>query len=85
MVPYVLTLTGKTFFYHRLNNKLKLKNMTTSNFIYPELGEKTNATIEYTCSHGGGFYVTTDLQLTGRGIKMSGDGSTHKRGKKNLP
>ncbi len=56
--------------------------MTSSNIIYPELGEKTNATIEYTCSHGGGFYVTTDLQLSGRGVKMSGDGSTHKRGKK---
>lgn len=50
--------------------------------IYPELGEKTDATIEYTCSHNGGFYVTTDLSLSGRGIKMRGDGSTHARGKK---
>jgi hypothetical protein len=50
--------------------------------IYPELGQKTNATIEYTCSYNGGFYVTTDLLLSGRGIKMSGDGSTHKRNKK---
>lgn len=50
--------------------------------IYPELGQKTNATIEYTCSYNGGFYVSTDLLLSGRGIKMSGDGSTHKRGKK---
>lgn len=50
--------------------------------IYPELGQTTKATIEYTCSYNGGFYVTTDLLLSGRGIKMSGDGSTHKRGKK---
>ena len=28
--------------------------------IYPELGEKTNATIEYSCSYNGGFYLTTD-------------------------
>lgn len=50
--------------------------------IYPELGETTNATIEYTCSHLGGFYLTTDLDLKGRGIKLTGDGSTHKRNKK---
>jgi len=53
-----------------------------STMIYPELGEKTNATIEYKCSYNGGFYLTTDLTLTGRGIKMVGDGSTHKRNKK---
>ena len=50
--------------------------------IYPELGEKTNATIEYKCSYNGGFYLTNDLNLKGRGIKMVGDGSTHKRNKK---
>lgn len=50
--------------------------------IYPELNQKTESTIEYTCSYNGGFYVTTDLILSGRGIKMSGDGSTHKRNKK---
>lgn len=38
--------------------------------------------IEYTCSHNTGFYVTTDLQLSGRGIKQCGNGSTHARGKK---
>ena len=55
--------------------------MTTS-MIYPELGETTNSTIEFKCSYNGGFYLTTDLNLTGRGIRMSGDGSNHKRGKK---
>lgn len=50
--------------------------------IYPEMGEKTTAAIEYNCSYSGGFYVTTDLNLKGRGIKMIGDGSDHKRGKK---
>ena len=50
--------------------------------IYPELGGTTNATIEYKVSYNGGFYLTTDLELKGRGIKISGDGSGHKRGKK---
>jgi len=45
--------------------------------------KKTNhGGIEYTCSYNGGFYVTTDLKLTGRGVKLSGDGSAHARGKK---
>ena len=34
--------------------------------------------IEYTCSYSGGSYVTTDLELKGRGIKLAGDGSDHK-------
>jgi hypothetical protein len=51
--------------------------------IYPELGETTDATIEYrVASYGGKLYITTDLELSGRGISMSGDGSDHKRGKK---
>jgi len=29
--------------------------------------------IEYTCSYNGGFYLTTDLNLNGRGVKLSGD------------
>lgn len=53
-----------------------------STMIYPELGQTTNATIEFKCSHVGGFYLTTDLELKGRGIKSIGDGSTHKRNKK---
>ena len=53
-----------------------------STMIYPELGEKTTATIEYSCSHSGGYYLTTDLELSGRGIKMNGDGSNHRRSKK---
>ena len=48
--------------------------------IYPELGQKTNATIEYSVSYNGGFYLTTALELKGRGIKQRGDGSDHKRG-----
>jgi hypothetical protein len=56
--------------------------MTTLNMIYPELGEKTNAQIEFTCSYNGGYYLTTDLLLNGRGIKMTGDGSSHQRNKK---
>jgi hypothetical protein len=50
--------------------------------IYPELKETTNAQIEYKCSHSGGYYLTTDLLLSGRGIKIIGDGTDHKRGKK---
>lgn len=53
-----------------------------STMIYPELGEKTKAQIEFVVSYNGGYRLTTDLELTGRGIKMTGDGSDHRRGKK---
>lgn len=53
-----------------------------STMIYQELGEKTEATIEFSVSYSGKFYLTTDIQLKGRGIKQIGDGSDHKRGKK---
>lgn len=55
--------------------------MKTS-IIYPELKEKTNAQITYVCAYNGGLYLTTDLDLKGRGIKLSGDGSNHLRNKK---
>ena len=53
-----------------------------SKMIYPEMGQTTNATIEYKVSHSGGLYLTTDLELKGRGINKCGDGSDHARGKK---
>jgi hypothetical protein len=49
------------------------------NVIYPELGEKTEAQITFTVSYRGGYYLTTALDLSGRGIKLSGDGSDHAR------
>jgi len=54
----------------------------SKSIIYPELGETTNAAIEYKVSYDGIFYVTTDLELKGQGIKKVGNGSQHKRGKK---
>ena len=53
-----------------------------STLIYQEMGQTTTADLQYTCSHRGGYYVTTDLDLKGRGIKQTGDGSDHKKGKK---
>lgn len=50
--------------------------------IYPELGQTTNAQIEFKCSHSGGFYLSTDLNLSGSGIRMSGDGTNNIRGRK---
>jgi hypothetical protein len=48
-----------------------------------KLNETTNPTIEYKLSTlSGKFYITTDLDLNGRGITMCGDGKDHKRGKK---
>ena len=49
--------------------------------IHPELGETVEADnqIEYSCSYNSKFYLTTDLNLKGQGIKLSGDGSDHKR------
>lgn len=46
------------------------------------MGQKTSAAITYKVSYGGGYYLTTDLELKGRGIKQLGDGSDHKRNKK---
>lgn len=53
-----------------------------SSVTYTELGQKTNAQIEYTIGYGGKYRLITDLALSGRGIKQTGDGSDHKRGKK---
>lgn len=50
--------------------------------IYPELGQTTEAAIEFRTGYTGHFYVTTALNLQGRGIKQTGDGSTHARGLK---
>lgn len=50
--------------------------------IYRELGQTTKAALEYSTSYNGGFYVTSALELKGRGIKQSGDGSGHARGLK---
>jgi hypothetical protein len=50
--------------------------------IYPEMGETTNATIEYRVAYGGKLSLATDLELKGRGIQKRGDGSDYKRGKK---
>ena len=54
----------------------------THSVTYSELGETTNATIEFTCSYNGGYYLTTDLELKGRGIKKMSNGENHKRNKK---
>ena len=54
----------------------------SKSLIYPELGETTKAEIEYRASYSNGFYLTTDLELKGQGIKLIGNGSKHKRGKK---
>lgn len=39
-------------------------------------------TIEYDVAYGGQYYLKTNLDLKGRGIKLSGDGSDHARGLK---
>jgi hypothetical protein len=54
----------------------------SKSLIYPKLGETTKAEIEYKASYSNGFYLTTDLKLKAQGIKLVGDGSDHKRGKK---
>ena len=50
--------------------------------IYPEMKETTTAAIEYKCSYAGGLYLTTDVELKGRGIKKLGNGENHARNKK---
>jgi hypothetical protein len=58
-----------------------LQTNKSKSLIYPELGETTKAEIEYRASYSNGFYLTTDLELKGRGITIIGNGSEHKRGK----
>lgn len=41
-----------------------------------------NQIIEIRNSYNCKFYLTTDLELQGRGIKQSGDGRSHARGMK---
>jgi len=67
---------------HWFNKFLQFSIDGTNTIIYPEMNEKTNSEIEYTNSYGGGYYLTTDLDLKGQGIKMLGDGKNHKRNKK---
>jgi hypothetical protein len=50
--------------------------------IYPELEEITTAQVQYVCSYGGGVYARTNLYLSGRGIKLSSDGTDSRDGKK---
>jgi hypothetical protein len=52
--------------------------------VYKELGENVSIDnkIEFVCSYGSKFYLHTDLELKGRGISLSGNGSNHKRGLK---
>lgn len=38
--------------------------------------------IEYIPSYGSTYYLTTDVELSGAGIRMADDGRNHKRGKK---
>ena len=38
--------------------------------------------IEFVKSYGNTYYLTTETDLKGVGIRMSGDGSDHKRGMK---
>jgi hypothetical protein len=52
----------------------------TTQVIYPELNQVANAQIEFTTSYNGGSYITTSLQLSGRGIRQTGNGENHKRG-----
>jgi len=58
--------------------------MKNSINVCREMGDKVPADvqIEFSVSHGGAYYLTTDLELKGRGIRQSGDGSDHRLGKK---
>lgn len=40
--------------------------------IYQEMGETTQAQITYVVAYGGKLYLTTNLNLNGRGIRKEG-------------
>lgn|GEM_PF-1539361 len=66
-----------------ITNKQNSKKMNNA-VIYQEMGQQVSATnqIEFQCSYNGGYYVATHLELKGRGIKMNGNGSNRRDGKK---
>ena len=47
--------------------------------VYTELGQTTEAQIEFVVSYNGGYALNTSLELKGRGIKKTGNGENHKR------
>ena len=69
------------------NAALEITIPSVPAFFCPEMGDKKPelAQIIYKVSYGGGYYLTVEddsVTLSGRGIRMSGDGSDHRRGKK---
>ena len=67
-----------------INVNFKTKKQIKHISVCEEMGGKIpeDATITYKCAYGGKYYLTTDLELKGRGIRQSGDGSDHDKGKK---
>jgi hypothetical protein len=65
--------------------KIKFKKSKINHTsVCPEMGGKApeNVAITYKVAYGGKYYLTTDLNLKGRGIKQAGNGSDHARRKK---
>jgi hypothetical protein len=59
------------------------KKIIRDTLVCPEMGDKIpDATIIYKVSRGGKLYITTDLQLSGRGITRASDGRHSANGKK---
>lgn len=50
--------------------------------IYEEMGQTTTAQITYTCAYGGKLYLSTHLDLVGRGITQASKGENNAKGKK---
>jgi hypothetical protein len=65
-----------------MNNTDTNQTMTNTTHITPELGQKVpaNTQIEFRVGYSGKYYLTTALELKGRGISLSADGANHKRG-----
>lgn len=47
--------------------------------IYQELGETTDAQISFTVAYSGKYYVKTNLDLKGRGIRPNGEAPNGKK------
>jgi len=58
--------------------------MTNYSVVYQEMGQKIEADnqIEFVCGYNGKYFLHTDLELKGRGIKKTGNGEDHARGLK---
>jgi hypothetical protein len=78
-LPYII---GGSILYFLVKSSKSVNGINGYNEL-EELSNKRQSIyyiFEYKVSYGGKYYVSTNLNIKGQGIKKVADGSTHKRG-----